>query len=571
MPADVKLIKEHYNALDRHIVNFRPHYRLIGEMVRSRKQNFSGGAFLTPEAGAFLNEEIFDSTAPLAVDTSAAALLGLMWPHGGKTMYLEAIGEDMEEDEEVAEYFEWASERVAAAMDDPRAGLATTLAEYMVDQLTFGTSGVSVFQGQDIPLAFQCWDVQEIVFGEGVDGFIDTVMRKYQWTVKQCVDRWGINKVSKKTADLYNNNKLEDSVTLLHVLRPRRLRNIKAQDAKNMPMESVHIEFDGDHIIDEGGFHEMPVIMSRFDKRTGEVPGRSPTMRALPDIMLANTIKEGIILAIEKNLDPPLVVLSDGSYGPGQIDTSAKGINVIASSGRISNQMPIQPLFTVGKIEDAVNLLAQLTENIKQHYFIDKLLDLNNEVQMTAREAVIRNSLRNSTLRNVVSRQVTEFFNRLVIRSFNMMFRNDQLGVVPGSVAHLDAQEAGIEVRLIPEKLLRASVTGERAFEVRYKSPAMRDMQAEEVEGIFGLLEMAGSLVGINPEIMDNIDQDAALRLVGEQRGVPNEIMRKRDDIAMIRQGRMEAQKAQSMLQTGRQVAEIDKVTADATAQRKAA
>jgi len=106
-------------------------------------------------------------------------------------------------------------------------------------------------------------------------------------------------------------------------------------------------------------------------------------MNALPDIREANVLREAVIVATEKNLDPPLGILSDGMLGGSVLDTSAGSLNVFNASGNIGNNNPIFPLFTVGSLQDAIARLETISNSIAQHFHIDKLIDFNNDTQMT--------------------------------------------------------------------------------------------------------------------------------------------------------------------------------------------
>src|SRR5690606_5447034 len=135
----------------------------------------------------------------------------------------------------------------------------------------------------------------------------------------------------------------------------------------------------------------------------------------------------------EKNFDPPLAVYDDGTFGGGTIDTSAGAINVINVSGKLGANTPVQPIFTVGQFADVAVLIERLEQTVNDHFMIDRLLDLDNEKEMTAREAMIRQSIRQKALRSVISRLLTELFNRLLERCFNIGLRKGRYGFAEGS------------------------------------------------------------------------------------------------------------------------------------------
>lgn len=96
------------------------------------------------------------------------------------------------------------------------------------------------------------------------------------------------------------------------------------------------------------------------------------------------------------------MVLDDGTLGAGEIDDSPNGVTVVNVSGRISNQDPIKPLYTVGELQSVENHTEQLRQQITQAFFIDRLLDLNNDTRMTLGEAQIRNRIRGESLTSIL-------------------------------------------------------------------------------------------------------------------------------------------------------------------------
>ena len=73
---------------------------------------------------------------------------------------------------------------------------------------------------------------------------------------------------------------LEQSVTL------------NKRDNKNMAFASYYIDMESKKLMSESGFEEMPYIVPRFLKATGEVMGRSPAMVALPDVKMLNLMSK---------------------------------------------------------------------------------------------------------------------------------------------------------------------------------------------------------------------------------------------------------------------------------------
>lgn len=544
MAVDIEHILNRHKELQAEKTLWNNHYQILGEYIRIRKQNFTANTV----PGEFLVDDIFDSTGPLCNVKMAAAFMGAQWPNGAKSMNIVAP-HGVPDSPDIKNYFKEVTIRLADAMDSPKSGLVLALDEYGQDQGCFGTCGVAVFEEDDLdhPLSYKVWDVKTMCIDEDNRGVVDTVYNEMKMTVRKVVQEYGIKNVSPKVKELYDKKKYSDEVCVLHVIEPRLQRNPKKKNNKNMPIASIHIDLKNKFVMKESGFEEMPVIVARFSKVPEEKYGRSPSMLALPDILELNAIRESRMLATEKNLDPPLMVYDDGSMGGGVIDSSSGSVNVVSIAGRVSNQKPVEPLYTVGEMQSTQLHIEELKETVTQQYYLDRLLDLNNETRMTLGEAQIRNKLRGDSLSAIFSRQELEFFTPLIERSFNVMFNKGLLGVEKGSMEEAMAIAAGEKPLIIPDAILKRIKNGRESYLIQYMSPAKRMMQAEEAQGIMTTWEFAGNLAAAVPEIVDHLDPDASIKRLAELTGAPSAIIRDLTSVKMMRQARaqMQAQMAE--------------------------
>ncbi len=501
-----------------------PHFQLLGEYIRTRKQNFTE----VNEPGAFLTRDLFDNTSIKANDLMSSSLLGALWPNGAKTFQLIRTS-DIEDTTQTKEYYNFVTNELRSIMDDVRAGLTVALDEYMGDQGAFGTSGIGVFENPKgpLPIRYKAWDVKSMHIAENENGFVDTIYNEREITIRMAVLEYGFKNLSKKSQDLFTNGKELDKIKVLHAIEPRMDADPFKFGNENMPIASIHIELKANKILRESGFEEMPVAVTRFRKAMGEVYGRSPGMAALPDIIELNALWEAVTLATEKSLDPPLGVLSDGDLGPTIIDTSAGALNVFNVSGRAGHQQqPIFPLFTVGEFGHVEKLIDKLVQAISDHFFIDRLLDLNNDTRMTLGEAQIRNELRGASLGTIFSRQEAELFSPLIARSFNLLFKQGRLGVIAKSPEEKSIIAKGLIPRIIPQSIADAMLAGNDVFKIKYVSPAKRAMQAEEVQGILATWNFVANNIQVAPTMVDNLDVDFHIKRLSELTGAPEEGIR---------------------------------------------
>lgn len=531
-------------------------YQICAEYVMSRKQGFTTSV----SPGTIQTDQIYDDTAPYANTLMAAAIIGAIWPNGAKSFRITAPHGLEEEQGGVFEaekkFYESATKRMASYLDHPRSGLQTALEEYMLDQGAFGISG-TIWEEQDdpsVPLTFRALDAKSLYIAEGKNGFIDTVHIEMEFTLRQLVQVYGLENLSTKRRDAFmKGENPEDKITVLHIIEPRLDVDPFKYGNEAMPIASIHIDIDMEKKLKQSGYKYMPCQITRFWKAMGEVYGRCPAMNAMPSIFEANALAEAWTLAVEKTLDPSLLVMDDGAMGNGVIDTSPGGITVVSVSGRISSStVPIQPLFLVGDLQWTAARRTELAEVIKNHFYQDRLMDLNNEHRMQNPEVAIRNELRGQTLNTVYNRQFSEQLVPLIEGAFNSLLYRGYLGVIRGSDLELAMLERGILPTYIPDSIVRRMESGQEVFRIEFISPAVRIMQSEEKQGINELLTTALTAAQANPDVLDVVDWDWTLRRVQELGGAPRETIISVDRLAKMRADKRAMQQAQMDIEARR-------------------
>ena len=385
------------------------------------------------------------------------------------------------------------------------------------------------------------------------------------------VEDYGIKNCSDKVKDSYHNGDTSDRVKLLHIIAPRPKDEMKKMGPDGLPFVSLTIELESNHEVKDSGFHEMPVSISRFSKRRNEVYGRSPAMDGLPDILELNATKEARISAIEKSLDPPLGVYDDSLLGNEEIDTSAGGINVFATSGRIVNKNPVFPIFTVETIREVDKSISDLMISINEHFSIDRLLDFNNETEMTLGEAQMRQRIRSEALGSLFSRQQNELFTPLIERSISVLWRSGVFGVISGSPEEKILKEEGVDPIIVPDAVAKVLGNGEDYYKITYLTPAARMLETAEAEGVVRAWEFALSLGEAAPEVLDNLNADKSLEIVARSAGAPTTIFFSEETITNMRQQRAEQMAKQEELANQQQQMEVLKSVGEAEQTNKEA
>lgn len=539
---DFKHYKELFDNLKSERSNFDTMFQVCGEFVSQVKQNFTS----QPSPGEFLISELYDSTAMFAAVNAASALLGMLWPVTAKQSIELTPPEDLKINSDLSIFYDMMNKKTCKAMDDSNANLALSLDEYMLDQVIFGTSGIGVERGDKSKLLFKAYGVKEMYIDEGKNGMVDSIFLFYEWPVHRIVKEYGYDNLSDTVRKKSDDKKHNDKIKILVVIKPRGEKRAK-KGFLSMPIESIHFEYDNGHVIREGGFSELPIKVGRFRKLNYEKYGRSPASVALPDIRELNGLREAIIIATEKSLDMPKGVLDDSILG-GVIDSSPSAITVFNASQSLGNSPPIFEIGSVPNVSMALERIQELKESISQHFSIDRLIDFNNDVQMTFGEAQIRNQIRNASLSSLFSRQISEVFTPIVSRSVNILFEDGEFGVVAGSMQEQEKMLAGEEIVYLPDIIVERINNGQDIYDIRYKTQAAQASKSEEYLAILDVLGFAIQAMQIDPSIRHRVDLHEGVKELSSIRSLPVNVIRQDDKVAELQKLEQEqAAQAQQM------------------------
>lgn len=549
-----------------------PLLQSVNELFASRKLDF---ARVTSPSN-FLIDNVFDSVPQFAAGVFASVCASMLWPDAARTFSIVPVPA-LKKFPGVEEYFRAKNAQMYLSMDRQEAGLSGVLGEYFFDQGVSGISGVATLEGPeddtDLPVRYEEWDAKAMYVDENAQGYIDTVYIVLELTVRQVVEEYSKpgDKLAARVTTLYTDRKFDEKVEILKVLEPQVPVKGK-RGVLGMKWASCHVDLTNRTIMREGGFSELPVAVGRVFKRAGEVQGWSPAMTARPNALNLNQLTEGVILAEEKRLDPPLGLLDDGRLGGAVVDTSAGSLSVFNTSGRPNGgERPIFPLFEIPETQSAKDLRQQFVEQIMQDFYLDRLLDLNNKTMMTAYETAIRNRLRGESTGSLFSRQITEVLIPTIRRTYNILHRRGYFGDFPGTEG-----QAGTEMRArwkkltgqepmpVPDIVRKAVDAGVDVYDIEFISPAQRFMQAEKLQGVMTMLDTVVAVGSIRAEIFDNVDLDEVVRDIYKYGGTPISSLRTIESVKKLREAIAQRQNAAATLEATGQAADIAQKTASA-------
>lgn len=452
--------------------------------------------------------ELYDSTAASSVQLLVSSIMSGTTPPS--SVWFKAVPAGHDDDEttdntgerwlESATNFIWRN--IHASNFDSEAYEATTdgvVAGWLVLYIdTDRTRGGYVFEAWPIG---SCW-----IASTRTDQRPDVIYREYSMTALQCVTEYG-DSCSSRVRDLAAKEP-DAQVKLLRVIQPR--TGAKGGDmAKNLPFESLHIELDSKTLLRESGYHEFPCAVARWRRVPGSVYATGQMSIALPDAKTANKLVEQTLQHGDLAIAGMWIAEDDGVLNPATVKI---GPRRVITANSVNSMKALAP---ASNFQLAENLLDSLRQAIRRSLMSDQLQPADGPA-MTATEVHVRVDLIRQQLGPVYGRWQSEYLIPIVERCFGLALRAGVLGQPPEELQGQDMQ-------------------------IKFLSPLARAQKLEDVSAIERYMAGLSNMLQISPEVLDNVDLDAAAQLYGKGLGVPTQVMRSADDRAAYRDQRAQA------------------------------
>lgn len=404
--------------------------------------------------------------------------------------------------------------------------------ECYLDLGSFGTAVLGVFEDDKDVFKFRSEPIYKFYIEESSRCVVDTIATKQKMKVRDAFKKFGMEAFGEEADRLKKGQ--DKSIEILHIILPREERKFIGIDSKGFAYASCYIYVEKQMIIKESGYQEFPFLVPRWIKLSDEIYGRSPSMKALPDIKMLNQIMKTTIRGAQKLVDPPLLVPDDGVMG--RVNTIPGGINTY----RAGTSDRIEPLITGGNAGIGVEIMNDVRERVKQHFFVDQF-QLREGPQMTATEVNARVEMQLRLLGPILGRLHYEFLVPLVARMLKIMIRK---GLLPANP---------------PQDLLERDLD----IEVFFTSQIAKAQRSSEADNLINYLASLQPLVEIDPSVADVINRDNAVRILGHLRGVPQDVLHNEEELEEIREQKVQQEQAAMQAQQDMQQAEILNKAAD--------
>lgn len=495
-----------------------------------RSQGWDGTNFDSSSSNA-KQAELLDSTATEAGINLASNVCGGVTPANGRWFDLDVDGSTPDERA-------WLSEAATSVWTNIHAANFDSAGfECALDMVAAGWFALYIDSDRERGgFHFEQWPISQ-VFGAASKpgGAIDKVYRRFFMTAEQAVNEFGEERVSAGVRTAAQRQSPEQ-FEFIHAIYPRSTYAVGAKLARNLPIASCHIEVATKHIVRERGYHEMPVVVPRWELIPNSVYGSGPMAKALPDIKMVNKVRRMELQAAALAISGMWAVKNDGVVNPHTLKVGPG--KVIVTNDPANN---IKPLLTGADFNVAWTTEERAQAQIRRALMADQL-QAQDGPQMTATEIHVRVDMIRKLLGPVYGRMQAEYLKPLIDRCFGIMYRAGALGAAPDSLQG-------------------------RVFHTKYISPFARAQKLDDVASTERYLQTVTLLAEADPEAADMVDRDEALRVIGEGVGVPARVIPSTKAIAKKRADRLAAQQ---QAQAQQQQAGAEEQITGAMAQRMA-
>lgn len=509
MISNKKLIEKANNAKNLRS-QWESNWQEVNDYILPRKNDILSKRTPGEKKGNLL----FDSTGPQSCEMLAGHLHGVLTNPAIQFFELLTGDDAIDQMDDVRFWYQDTTQKLHNILS--RSNFHTEIHEFDLDLCSIGTSVLQIEEDDEFIARFSCRPIQEVCVAEDSRGIINEIYRRFSWTADKICEAFGDENVTDKILKAKKKGLLEE-FEVLHVILPRDYNDRKnKKGAKSYEYESRYVLIAEEHTLEEEGFQELPIVVSRWSKTAGEVYGRSPGMTALPDVKMANRMMETTIMGAQLTIAPPFMLPDDGVRLP--LKLKPYGMTFYRSG---LTESRVEPLFPVPpRIDFGFQLIEMISKRIRDAFFVDQLLS-NKKAEMTATEVIQRNEENIRLLGPMYGRQEFETLRPLVSRVLNIAMRN--------------MKKSGL---LVPPQILQG-----RVIDVKYSSLIAKAQRSSEVQNLLRGLQTLAPVAQIDPSTWDNFNADKIALFVSTNLGLPQKIMNDKKEIKDIREARAEANK----------------------------
>ena len=519
-----------YAQLDAAAKNWVNHWDDVAKYIVPRKDNVYGNNV----PGDKKHQHLFDSTAINSNDELGAALSYLMSNPSTQWFEFTTGIPRLDKIDSVSRWLHDAAKITQRSLSDTN--FYTAIQETYADTPSFGTGVLFQEEDENGDIYFTSFPIYEWRCRVDHKGDIVAAYRKYKLTVEAMADEFGTKNFNDSLKNMLQNTP-DREMEIIHMIEPRKSveRIIKGKTRNRLPYTSAHILVDTKTTLRIKGYGEFPASFPRFSRSSGEVYGRGPGMKALPDIKTLNQMEKTQLQSEQFRMAPPLQATENALLRP--VNYKPFGVTF-----RKPGSDKLEPLFSPSAVgaESGIGFIERKERKVERHFFIPQLRTIEND-RMTATEIIQRRDEQFRSLGAILIRLSRELLEPQINRHFALLWKKGAFPEAPAELAEIGG-----------------------AFKIRYTSMIARAQIVGDAENFTRAISIAAPILEAQPETWDNIEGDEVLRGTMQDLGVNPSFIRKPNKRDSIRQARAQAQAEQADMMQAEQASNIMKNTGEA-------
>lgn len=515
-----------YSNLVQERQSFIQHWRELSDYIQPRRARF---LVSDNNKGDRRNQKIIDSTATLSARHLRSGMMSGVTSPARKWFKLTTQNQDLSDLYTVKAWLSKVEDIINSIFI--RSNLYKELPSLYGDLGTFGTAAIVVEEDFETVMRFSCQPIGSYLIANDAKLRVSVFFREFQMTVRQIVERFctddqgeiDFSNVSTTVKNAYDECHYDLKITVRHCIMPNEDYNPKNPLSQYKKFSSVYYEVGNssntnsdDILLSKKGYDLFPALVPRWEVTGEDVYGTScPAMDAIGDIKALQAMQRRKSQAIDKMVNPALT-------GP----TSLKNQKVSILPGDVtyvdvsSGQQGLRPTHEVNlRIQELAMDINEHQKRIQRAFYEDLFLMLANDSRsgITAREIEERHEEKMLALGPVLEQLNQDLLDPLIDLAFEFGMRQ---GVFPEP----------------PEEIHGA------ALKIDYVSIMAQAQKTMGISGVERFVGFAGQMAGVDPTILDNVNNDKILADYSMMLGVNNEYLKPPEEVQAIRQSRAQAQ-----------------------------
>lgn len=389
------------------------------------------------------------------------------------------------------------------------------------DYATFGQCVLTVELAKSREdLLYRAWHLRDVVWVENAEGKIDTIHRKWKLAARGVKQLWG-DKCSGALLTLCEKEPHKE-INLRHIIVPT--AEYDAAKADRLPVMSIYVDEDNQHILEETALHDHPYVIPRWQTVSGSQYAHSPaTVVSIPDARLLQRITLTLLEAGEKAVNPPMVATKEAIRSDIQIYPGGVTWADIDYDERLGEALRVLDTGARGGLAFGDDIANKYEALIREAFYLDKInLPPVTGGDMTATEVRARIEEYIRAALPLFEPVETDYSAPLCEKTFDLCLRNGAFG----PISEMPRELGGMEIKF------------------QFESPISQSVEREKVaqfQETAGLLKMAAEL---DPTLAAEVDVRTAFREAIGGVGAPSKWLLPDEQAAQARQ---QAQQARDM------------------------